>query len=337
MTGFDEARYITLMSGAVDQAGEIGKAVSGAVSDGCDTVMFLGTGGAGYLMEPARQLLARQSTIAAVRESPAEIVLTGSTRLGPRTLVVLPSLSGTTDETQAALAAARAAGARTLALTGAADSPVAKGADHVFVNPAADDTSSESFYIQSLSVALSAMQANGDVPDSDDIRAEMPALPAALLDAKRAFAADAAEIARTIAGSDWHIFTGAGPVWFEALYFATCILEEMQWIRTRPVHASDFFHGTLELVETGVSVVVLAGEDSCRPLAQRVADFVPRHGGSLTFVDTATQTLPGLSPRLRELMGPAVLAAMLQCVAEELAGRRDHPLTTRRYYRRVAY
>ncbi len=40
-----------------------------------------------------------------------------------------------------------------------------------------------------------------------------------------------------------------------------CILEEMQWIRTRPVHASDFFHGTLELVEKGVSVILFKGED----------------------------------------------------------------------------
>jgi fructoselysine-6-phosphate deglycase len=337
MTGFDEGRYTRLMEGAVDLAGEIAEAVSSAVDGGCDTVLFLGTGGAGYLMEPARQLLERHSGLAAFREAPAEIVLTGSTRLGPRTLAVFPSLSGTTAETQAALEAARAAGARTIALTGSADSPVARAADNAFVNPAADDTSSESFYIQSLLVALAAMQARGEITDLDDLVAEMAALPAALLDAKRTFSGEAAAIARDIAAGDWHIFTGAGPVWFEALYFATCILEEMQWIRTRPVHASDFFHGTLELVEEGVSVVVIAGEDECRPLARRVADFVPKHGGSLIYVDTATQALPGLTPRLRELMGPAVAAAMLQCVAEELALLRDHPLTTRRYYRRIDY
>ena len=56
-----------------------------------------------------------------------------------------------------------------------------------------------------------------------------------------------------------------------------CILEEMQWIRTRPVHASDFFHGTLELVEKGVSVLLLKGEDAYRPLAERVERFAPAY------------------------------------------------------------
>ena len=97
-----------------------------------------------------------------------------------------------------------------------------------------------------------------------------------------------------LAARDWHIFTAAGNAWPEAYYFGMCILEEMQWIRTRPVHAADFFHGTLELVEPGVSVVVLKGEDAARPLAERVERFVPKVGGELTVIDTADLPAPGL-------------------------------------------
>ena len=86
---------------------------------------------------------------------------------------------------------------------------------------------------------------------------------------KRAYEPKAEAFAKMLAGADYHIITGAGNVWPQAFYYGMCILEEMQWIRTRPVHASDFFHGTLELVEKGVSVILFKGEDAlppaCRP------------------------------------------------------------------------
>jgi fructoselysine-6-phosphate deglycase len=116
-----------------------------------------------------------------------------------------------------------------------------------------------------------------------------------------------------------------------------CILEEMQWIRTRPVHAADFFHGTLELVEEGVSVILLKGEDAARPLADRVEAFVPRYTSKLTVLDAADYDLPGVSAQVRALISPVILATVLERVSAHIEVIRDHPLTTRRYYKQVAY
>ncbi len=116
-----------------------------------------------------------------------------------------------------------------------------------------------------------------------------------------------------------------------------CILEEMQWIRTRPIHASDFFHGTLELLESGVSLILLKGEDAYRPLADRVEAFARDKTDRLTVLDTAAQDLPDISPETRALISPILLATMLERVSDHLARKRNHPLTTRRYYRLVAY
>jgi fructoselysine-6-phosphate deglycase len=116
-----------------------------------------------------------------------------------------------------------------------------------------------------------------------------------------------------------------------------CILEEMQWIRTRPVHASDFFHGTLELVEKRVSVFVLKGEDESRPLTDRVEDFATRYTDKFICLDTKRIALSGISPRLRAMISPIVLATLLERVSAHLEIKRGHPLTTRRYYKRVAY
>jgi fructoselysine-6-phosphate deglycase len=111
----------------------------------------------------------------------------------------------------------------------------------------------------------------------------------------------------------------------------------MQWIRTRPVHANDFFHGTLELVEPGVSVVVLTGEDASRPLSQRVVAFAAERTDKLTVLDTTEIATPGISPAVRALISPILLATVLERVSAHLEVLRDHPLTTRRYYRRVRY
>jgi len=75
-----------------------------------------------------------------------------------------------------------------------------------------------------------------------------------LLEAKRSFEDQAVEMADGIAAAPYHIISAAGSTWPEAMYYGMCILEEMQWIRTRPVHAGDFFHGPLELVEPGVKL-----------------------------------------------------------------------------------
>jgi fructoselysine-6-phosphate deglycase len=116
-----------------------------------------------------------------------------------------------------------------------------------------------------------------------------------------------------------------------------CILEEMQWIRTRPVNAADFFHGPLELVEKGVSVMLFKGEDAFRPLAERVERFAAQYTDKLFVLDSAGFALPGISSELRALIAPAVLSSALERLSQQLALRRGHPLTVRRYYKRVSY
>ncbi|MCP2370845.1 fructoselysine-6-phosphate deglycase [Agromyces terreus] len=268
---------------------------------------------------------------------PAELVITGSVHLGPKTLVVIPSLSGTTAESIELLRFARSAGAFVLTLTGHAATPLAQEADANLTSFAADDTSSETFTVQALLIALSILDSVDDYTEARRLRSDLAGLPGALLGIKRRFEERAAELAQIIAGSDFHIITGAGGSWPEAFYYGMCILEEMQWIRTRPVHASDFFHGTLELLESGVSVIALKGEGPGRSLVERVEAFVPSITDTLTVIDTADFELPGFSPELRALLAPTLLATALERVSAHLEVLRDHPLSTRRYYRRIQY
>ncbi|MDH2398393.1 SIS domain-containing protein [Bradyrhizobium sp. SSUT18] len=337
MLNFDEPRFLRIQSGAVALAERIDTTIASALNAGATNLFFLGTGGVAYLMQPAYQLLQRRSTFPVFLDYPAELVLTGSANLTKNSIVVMPSLSGTTKESVAMLAKLKEIGATVLTFVGHEETPLGKGGDQVFVNFAQDDTSCESFYVQSLLIALSIMKARNDIDNYHSVVSELKRLPELLLEVKRAFEPRAEAFAARIAGADYHIFTGGGNTWPSALYYATCILEEMQWIRTRPVHASDFFHGTLELVDKNVSLMLFKGEDAYRPLAERVESFAPNYTDKLTILDSKEFALPGISDEVRAMASPIVLATVLERVSAHLEVMRDHPLITRRYYKRVAY
>lgn len=337
MLNFDQERFLSIQRGAASLAGPIDEAIGSALRDGAKNVFFLGAGGAAILMAPAAQLLQRRSSFPVFSEISAELVLTGHQALGPQSIAIVPSLSGTTRESVAAMDYCKGRGARVLALVGRADTPLGQGATHAFVNFAEDDTSCESFYLQSLLIALSVMKHRGEFTDHECVVAELALLPSRLVEVKRSYEARAEEAAEIISKDNYHLITGAGAVWPEAFYYGMCILEEMQWIRTRPVHASDFFHGALELVDKTVSVLLLKGEDAARPLADRVEAFARTYTDKLLVFDAASFDLPGISQQVRALISPIILATILERVSAHLEAKRNHPLTTRRYYKRVAY
>jgi len=337
MLNFDDDRFLRIQRGAVAHTEGLRATVATLLEEGAENLFFMGSGGAGILMQPAHQLLRTTSRFPAHLLNPAELMANGCADLGAHSIVVIPSLSGTTAETVAALEYVHARQATVIALTGHGGTPLADGADHAFVNFAEDDTSCEMFYLQSLAIALAVLEARAEAPDAGSLLAEITALPELLLEAKRSFEPQAGALAGHLADVDYHVVTGAGTSWPEAFYYGMCILEEMQWIRTRPVHASDFFHGTLELIEPGVSVLLLSTEDASRPLCDRVEAFARRYTDRLVILDPAECELPGVSPRLRALISPVVLATLLERVSAHLEVIRAHPLTTRRYYKRVDY
>jgi fructoselysine-6-phosphate deglycase len=188
-----------------------------------------------------------------------------------------------------------------------------------------------------LVLALSLVKYRREYEHYELVLSELERLPALLVEIKLAFEARAERFAETVKSEPYHIITGAGSTWPEAFYYGMCILEEMQWIRTRPVHAADFFHGTLELLDKDVSLIVFKGEDALRPLVERVESFASHHTKKLHVFDTAQLATPGIGAQTRALISQVLLATVLERVSAHLEVKRGHPLTTRRYYKRVPY
>ena len=132
-------------------------------------------------------------------------------------------------------------------------------------------------------------------------------------------------------------FIGGGMLWGEAYDYAMCILEEMQWIRTKSIHVCEYFHGTLELVEKDTSLILFYGEDETRPLMDRVLKFSKTVSDEITIFDTKEVELPFTDPEFRKIVSPIVIYAITERLSAHLAKERNHPLTTRRYYRQMEY
>src|SRR3954452_2381832 len=118
MLNFDEPRFREIQAGAVELADAIDHAVNELLDAGAKNLFFLGTGGAGVLMQPAAELLQRRAGLPTFLEHAAEIVLSDSVHLGHGSVVVIPSLSGTTKESVELLRFAQAKGAKVITLTG---------------------------------------------------------------------------------------------------------------------------------------------------------------------------------------------------------------------------
>jgi fructoselysine-6-phosphate deglycase len=337
MFNFDVERYLRIQTGALSLKDDLDQAVDTVLEKGIKNLFFVGTGGAAILMYPAEYILRTHSTLPVFTEISSELLLMDHQHLNEHSLVILPSLSGTTKETVEAAEFCKEKGATTFSLVGYADTLLATITDYTFVNYAADDTSCESFYIQSYLLAFRLMYKRNECPHYHQFVEEMGHLPAALLKVKEDNELRAAEFARKHKNTPYHILSGSGVDWGQTYYYGMCILEEMQWIKTRPVHASDFFHGTLELVEEDTSIILLKGEDKSRLLTERVERFADHYTKGLTVFDTKDYILEGISEQLRNLVSPIVFASLLERVSCHLEEQRNHPLTTRRYYKKVPF
>jgi fructoselysine-6-phosphate deglycase len=126
-------------------------------SGGAKNIFFLGTGGAAILMQPASLLLQRRSTFPAYMEIAAEFVAGGHQALGGDSIVVIPSLSGTTKESVATLDYCKEKGATIIALVGHKDTPLGKQG-----RPCLRELRGRRYVVRILLSAIAADRAFGD-------------------------------------------------------------------------------------------------------------------------------------------------------------------------------
>lgn len=213
--------------------------------------------------------------------------------------------------------------------------PLAKLLTDPIYNPCGD---CEDSYLLYYFVILRLLFNRGEFPKYERWADQMAGIHKNLLRIREEFEPRAAEVARKYAHEPYTMFTGSGVLWGETYLFTMCILEEMQWVRTKAVTSADFFHGPLELVDDRVPVFVIKGEDEYRELDERVERFAKKHTKKCEVFDTKDFVLEGIDDEFRVICSPMIITAIL---TERLAAHYElntgHSLEFRRYYRQFEY
>ncbi|BAK35197.1 putative sugar isomerase [Microlunatus phosphovorus NM-1] len=307
------------------------EALAAQLGDGVKNVYFLGAGGSYAEMMPYALLLQTKSTLPGVAAVAQEFMLVPDTAFGEGSVAVFVSATGSTPDVNKAIDWAKAKGAVTVGFTGDADSPFAQALDHVFLS------SAHSYDIQLLLLVTGLLQRRGEFADYERFADQLALLPSLLVDVAKQADSKASVFANKHRDVEYLFVVGSGNVWGYAYLYSMCVLEECQWLHTTRVHAAEFFHGSLELIEKDTTTLLFYGEDETRPLMDRVRSFVDLYCDDVTVFDTADYPLEGIDPSFRALLSPLVIGTAASRLSTHLELVRNHRLDVRRYYRVVEY
>ena len=273
----------------------------------------------------------------------AEFMVMGHKAFSKDSVCIFSTRSGNTKEIVAAAKFCKEAGARTMVYVSNDNTPVCEYADYKFYSPAEDPDLCEAIYSYTICLLGRFMKNAGAFDKFDEFMAQYAGLTKYLIAGKEKFDPFCQELAKKFKNVDYHMVIGGGMLWGEAYDYAMCILEEMQWIKTKSIHAAEFFHGPIELCEEGTSLIMLYGEDDTRKLMDRVDNFTHMLADEkgvhvrVNKFDTAEVELPFSDPEFRKIVSPMVTYTITERLSCHLEHVRNHPLTTRRYYHQMNY
>lgn len=308
-------------------------------------VFFVACGGSLSIMHPAKFLLDQHSPLPSDVFNAAEFVARAPKSLGPGALVILCSMTGTTPETTAAAAFARAQGAATIGLTVEKGSPLAGACDHVVGFEAPYTTgvpidAKNSNYARIYQLVMGLVARTGGEDLTGPLVESLAALQPAIDRAHEAFAPLFADYAPRFARQEVIYTVASGASYGAAYSFAICVLMEMQWINSQAIHANEFFHGPFEVLDRNRAFILMKGLDSTRPLEERADTFLHRFGAAenILVLDAATLDLGGIDPRFQGNVVPLIFFDTLWRFAYRIADLRQHEmLTARRYMKKITY
>ena len=327
MLKFDEEKQIASVQGALALRGRIEAIVDDICRAGFKNICWLGIGGTYASCLQAEVHMKERSTLEFFVENAAEYLTTGNRRVGEGTVVVISSVTGSTIEMVDAVKKAQADGARVLGFIDVETTELAKRMDWEIAYPA-------KFFM----VADRLMFRHGEFPEYEEYYAQLDAhLAVDLAEVEKAADAFGLAFAQKHHDDKLHYFVGAGNQYGSTYSYAMCYWEEQHWIRTKSIHSSEFFHGMLEIVDRDTPVTVFVGEDSQRPLSERVVRFLPRVCANYTVIDSRDYALPGIDERFRGNLSHLVTHAVTQRIDAHIEAINCHPMEIRRYYRRLDY
>ena len=336
MLKFNEKEYRTSMKLICEARTEAERAADELTNRGYKNVFFTAVGGSLAPMMAIGEMAKQLTTLPVFVEQAAELLVRGNKNLDKDSIVVTMSKSGDTKETVAIAKWCKEQGITVVCLTKNPESPLASNSDYVI--PMRHENGVEYEYMLLYWFFFRLLKNRGEFEEYDDFANQLEKLPENLIKAKQKFDPIAAEIGKKYHKEPYMMWIGGGEMWGETYLFSMCLLEEMQWLKTKSVTSSEFFHGTLELVEEDVCVFLLKGEGKCREIDDRVERFVEKYTNKFTVIDTKDYELEGIDDKFRWILAPTISSTLLvDRLAFHFEDNTGHDLDIRRYYRQFEY
>lgn len=336
MLSFKEDEYKTSEK-LIIEARPIAEQVASEINQqGYSNIFFASVGGSLAPMMVIGEIAKEVTDAPIYIEQAAELLIKGNKRLNKDSIVITLSKSGDTKESVAIAKWCREQGIRVVAITKKSDSNLAQAANwHI---PMRHENGVEFEYMLLFWLFFKLLHLRGDFADYEQFGQQLEYLPQNLLAAKKQFDPKADEIAKKYYQSNYMIWVGGAEMWGEVYLFSMCILEEMQWLKTKAVSASEFFHGTLELVDKEQPLFLVKGEGKARVLDDRVERFAQKVTNNLVVIDTKDFPLHQIDDKFRWILAPTISSTLLvDRLAAHFESYTGHSLDIRRYYRQFDY
>lgn len=336
---FDEKKAVDSVNGALALRPQIETIVKQILDGNPDGIWFMGIGGTYASAMQAEVYMRGRSTLPVFMDNAAEFLTTGNRRFTKNSVLIFSSESGTTKEMVALVKKVRKIGGKVFAFIDTPGSELTKPENHdwLIVYPKNEQLK---FYM----VCNALMHENGEMPYYDDYSENMESyLAQALVDVEK----EADAWAKKYAMEQYrqlkehpdlpHYFIASGNQYGACYSYGMCYWEEQLWIRTKTISCQEFFHGMQEIIVEDTPVTLFMGEDEQRPLAQRVADFLPRVNANHVIIDTKEFALKGIKEEYRGTISHLVMHAVNNRVDAYMEYMLRHPMEIRRYYRQFEY
>lgn len=336
MYNFDKEAYFKDAKLTYETRAEIERVADLVCQEGFKNIFFISSGGSLAVMQPIQFLLRSKTRIPTYCEIASEVVLTGNKQLTKDSIVITSSKSGTTKETIEAIEYCNKHQIPVIAFCGVANTPVDTLATYSILGKAKDAVEFE--YMQHYLLAWRILYNHGEFDQYPTFANQLEYLPEDLVAIKEQFEPKAIEIAERYHTSTIQYWIGGGSLAPEIYLHAMCILEEMQWIKTKSIKSAEFFHGTLEVIEKDTPVFLVKGEDDTRPIDERVERLIKQLTKEAVIIDTKDYPLPHINDAFRDIVATSIVTTILdERAAIQYERVTGHDLTTRRYYRQFEY
>lgn len=331
MIKYDRQHELDSVNGALAIRPQIERVVDEICERGYDLVCYMGIGGTWASALQVESHVKELSDLPITVENAGQFNVVGNRRITKKSVVVFSSVSGNTAEMVAAMETLKREGVTTIGFVDVADSPLAKDATHCITYP-------ENEQLKFSMVADRFMENAGQFPQYEEYYAQLDAnLAEGLASVAEASDEFARDFAQEHHDDPIHYFVGAGGQYGSTYSYAMCYWEEQHWLRTKSIHAAEFFHGMFEVVDRDTNVTVFLGEDAERPLAERVAKFLPKVCARHTLIDSKDYELKGISSEYRGYLSHLVTHQVTNRIDIHIERINCHPMEIRRYYRQLAY